>query len=423
MYFWQGQQLSETATAVSSDAPFYVRYRKPIATFFPALIVHIVWWSIMFTNDYWYKYTEASGAAGKPRWAMSITMVFGSMIAGATSEGGAAVAFPVMTLALGIKPPVARDFSFMIQSVGMVAAAFTILFMRVVVEWNSLIFVTLGGVIGMIIGLEVVSPQLTPPYVKMYFVVIWSSFAVGLFMLNRNHDRVVYPTIPKYEEGILWKAPGDLGRYININWKRETLFAFGILGGIFSGMAGSGIDICSFAVLTLLFRVSEKVATPTSVVLMAANTSVGFAYRQFAMGGVEKDSWGFFLVCAPIVVFGAPFGSFVGSHFHRLTLAGIIYFIDAAQLVGALYVVQPWTTNKTDTPLHLTLTSLVMFIGGMVFFRLLAYFGVKLMDHVEEELEEERILEDKNTEEEMTEMRLINEEELTTAKLGNDDTV
>ena len=35
-----------------------------------------------------------------------------------TSEGGGAVAFPVMTLALNIPPPVARDFSLMIQSCG-----------------------------------------------------------------------------------------------------------------------------------------------------------------------------------------------------------------------------------------------------------------------------------------------------------------
>ena len=49
---------------------------------------------------------------------MSITMIFGSMIAGATSEGGGAVAFPVMTLALHIQPSIARDFSLMTQSCG-----------------------------------------------------------------------------------------------------------------------------------------------------------------------------------------------------------------------------------------------------------------------------------------------------------------
>ena len=51
-------------------------------------------------------------------YLMTITMIFGSMVAGATSEGGGAVAFPVMTLALKIEPSVARDFSLMTQSFG-----------------------------------------------------------------------------------------------------------------------------------------------------------------------------------------------------------------------------------------------------------------------------------------------------------------
>ena len=68
--------------------------------------------------------------------------------------------------------------------------------------------------------------------------------------------------------------------------------------------SSSGIDICTFSILTLLFRVSEKVATPTSVVLMAINTLVGFMYRQLAMGGVEREAIRFFTVCVPVVVIG-----------------------------------------------------------------------------------------------------------------------
>jgi uncharacterized membrane protein YfcA len=49
---------------------------------------------------------------------MTITMIFGSFIGGATAEGGGAVAFPVMTLVLHLTPSVARDFSFMIQCCG-----------------------------------------------------------------------------------------------------------------------------------------------------------------------------------------------------------------------------------------------------------------------------------------------------------------
>ncbi len=59
-----------------------------------------------------------------------------------------------------------------------------------------------------------------------------------------------------------------------------VLIATGFVGGIFSSFAGSGLDICSFSVITLLFRVTEKTATPTSVVLMAGNTVIGTYWRQ-----------------------------------------------------------------------------------------------------------------------------------------------
>ena len=68
---------------------------------------------------------------------------------------------------------------------------------------------------------------------------------------------------------------------LGLNWKARVLLAAGFLGGIFTAMSGSGIDICSFAVLTLLFRLTEKTATPTSVVLMAVNTFIAMCYRHF----------------------------------------------------------------------------------------------------------------------------------------------
>ena len=89
------------------------------------------------------------------------------------------------------------------------------------------------------------------------------------------------------QDATLWTlSTQGPGAWVCVNWKAAVLFATGFLGGIFSSISGSGIDICSFAVLTLLFRVSEKTATPTSVILMAINTWVGFLYRQFGQGGV-----------------------------------------------------------------------------------------------------------------------------------------
>eukprot|EP00622_Pseudochattonella_farcimen_P005417 FR741028.1.p1 GENE.FR741028.1~~FR741028.1.p1 ORF type:complete len:272 (+),score=30.23 FR741028.1:57-818(+) len=240
-------------------------------------------------------FTNEVGTEATPAFYMSITMIFGSMLAGATSEGGAAVAFPIMTLVFGIAPPVARDFSYMIQSVGMTAAAFTILWMKVQVEWMSILYCTFGGAAGLIFGLEKIAPNLTPPYAKMYFVVIWGAFAASLFYLNRLVGRKVYLTLNPQHLPQIWSSanlfPGATVTYPwltwVLNWKAIVLTVAGFLGGIFTTMSGSGIDICSFAVLTLFFRVTEKTATPTSVVLMAVNTLITTVYRSYGMEGLQ----------------------------------------------------------------------------------------------------------------------------------------
>ena len=56
-------------------------------------------------------------------------------------------------------------------------------------------------------------------------------------MLDREHKRTTFDQIPKF--GV---------------WQAAVLLAIGFLGGIFSAVAGSGVDICSFSILSLLFR-------------------------------------------------------------------------------------------------------------------------------------------------------------------------
>ncbi|VDK27682.1 unnamed protein product [Gongylonema pulchrum] len=227
----------------------------------------------------------------RTKYLMSFVMVLGALIGGMTTEGGGAVAFPVMTLALNITPVVARDFSLMIQSCGLSAASFTIFFTGILVEWHSVLFSTAGAIFGVIFGIQVVDPLLTAAEKKMAFVSVFFSFALSLFILNSEKKR------------------------------------------IFTGVAGSGIDVYSFSILTLLFRITEKVATPTSVVLMAANSMVGFFWRHFMQNAIQQESWEYFAVCLPIVVIFAPVGSFIASYLHRLTLATLIYILETVALI------------------------------------------------------------------------------------------
>ena len=48
-----------------------------------------------------------------------------------TSEGGGAVAYPVLTLAIKAEPDVARDVALMVQACGMSTASFAILFQHI----------------------------------------------------------------------------------------------------------------------------------------------------------------------------------------------------------------------------------------------------------------------------------------------------
>ncbi|XP_059097364.1 uncharacterized protein LOC131891741 isoform X2 [Tigriopus californicus] len=365
-YFFEGQKLStDQAKAIENlreDSPWtervLVKHRRLVGILIPLVFFQLCWWTLAIRWNYFQYFPD--------RYLLSITMIFGATIAGMTSEGGGAVAFPVMTLALGIKPAVARDFSLMIQSCGMTAAAFTIFWMKIKLEMRSVFFCSFGATFGMVLGLEMLDDLLSPPIKKLGFVCVWFSFAFSLYLLNRQHKRKTFDAIPDF--GI---------------WQTLVLIMTGFIGGIFSAIAGSGVDICSFSILSLLFRVSEKVATPTSVILMAINTCVGFYWRQLMTEtGVEPEAWKFFAVCVPFVVFFAPFGSFISSHFHRQVLAFLIYILDTIALVSALIVI-PITWQRG-------VLSGSLIAGGFLVFYCISKGGERLLKIQEEK--EKRLL-------------------------------
>ncbi|VDM84484.1 unnamed protein product [Strongylus vulgaris] len=214
---------------------------------------------------------------------MPVTMILGSFVGGMTSEGSGAVAFPVMTLALHIAPGIARDFSLMIQSCGMTSALMCVLFMQVKIEHRAVILGTLGAVPGFIIGVHFIDPLFTGPQKKMMFVAIWTSFAIALGFIIGVHfiDPLFTGPQKKMMFVAIWTSFAIALGILNSQKKRPTfkeipefcfwkgfvLFVTGFVGGVFDAFAGSGVDICIFSIITLLFRVTEKTATPTTVCL------------------------------------------------------------------------------------------------------------------------------------------------------------
>ncbi len=307
-----------------------------------ALIVWAGWLVLMISGDHWRFF--------KTDWFMSVTMAFGSFIAGATSEGGGAVAFPVMTLLFGIKPHIARDFSLMIQSVGMMAATFTIICLKIPVEWRAILYAGIGGVIGVAIGIDVISPLMSPAYTKIFFTSTWLSFAAALYWINRYHDREVHIAIANF-------APKHI----------IVLIVIGVIGGAVSGITGSGLDIVTFSLLVLSYRINEKIATPTSVVLMGMNALAGFIWKEGFSGGMAADAWQYWYVCIPIVVLGAPAGAWFIKNRSRLFIAGFLYFSVVVQYIAAL-IILPINSR-------LIIFSLSVLAIGVLFFHQMSRFG------------------------------------------------
>ena len=96
------------------------------------------------------------------------------------------------------------------------------------------------------------------------------------------------------------------------------------------------------------------------------------------MGDVSDEAWQYLAVCVPVVVIGAPLGSVIGSHFHRLVLAALIYLLDTIALVTAFIIVP-------QTPI-LASVSVGIIIIGFAFFYLLTKLGNRLLESTPEDL-------------------------------------
>ncbi|WP_265786542.1 sulfite exporter TauE/SafE family protein [Fodinibius salicampi] len=314
----------------------YFPERRTLLLFgLPVLVTYIIWLGYMYQMQEWSLFLD--------NWFMSVTMIFGSFIAGASSEGGGAIAYPVMTLVFNISPDVARNFSLAIQSIGMTAATLWILAKRISIEKTYLLLSGFGGLAGIIIGTIWIAPLVPPDYAKMMFVSFWLSFGIALFVINHIRKRDTRMTLP------------DLS-----NYQQLELILVGIIGGILSAIFGNGIDICTFSFVTLKYGLSEKIATPTSVVLMTSNAIVGTLLHIFLLGDMQTEAFNYWLVCIPFVMLGAPFGAYLITKINRITIAVMLYIIIIAQFVAAFFIIRPSG--------YLIAISLLTFLSGIAVF-------------------------------------------------------
>lgn len=269
-----------------------------------------------------------------------LIMVLGAFIAGLTPEGGGAVAFPVLSVFFSVDRVLARDFSLMIQSIGMTSASIFILSNRHndLRAYKPLLWFIPVSFVGFVIGM--LTLQKIPVFIiQALFLSLITSFAIAyLYSKHRGDRRHLRHTTP-------------LDRY--------SLVGILLLGGMCASLFGTGADIIIYTLLVTRFAMNEKVATHISIILMAAISVLGFAYRHFVDGGLAPDQFRTWLCAYPVVLFMAPFGTHILQGMNVEWMLRGIVLLNIGQL--AYFNLNKPTTEKLIASLIFFTVLTVMF--------------------------------------------------------------
>jgi uncharacterized protein len=285
--------------------------------------LRVNWWIALFVWTLWLIF------GGKNAlhhllidWKVALTMVFGSMVGGGTSEGGGAVAFPIFTKLLHVAAYDARNFSLAIQSVGMGSASLSILLLRIPVERRALVYAGFPGIVGVVFGAYYVAPFVPPVIVRTSFTVLVASLGLALLLMKRERG-----------------SGRNLGLTSLGGKERTILVAAGFLGGIVSALIGTGENSVTFMVMVLLFRINEKIVTPTTVILMTMVTIPGFLIHVFWLKDFSPAVMGYWLAGVPVVAVFAPLGALICAHMSRRAIVNALLFLIALEFVSTLVLV------------------------------------------------------------------------------------
>ncbi|WP_111642171.1 sulfite exporter TauE/SafE family protein [Marinimicrobium alkaliphilum] len=286
------------------------------------LWVWFLWVAVFYAVWLLLLQAEGAWAATVANWPMALAMAIGGYAAGSTPMGGGTVGFPVLVLFFDQPATLGRDFSFAVQSIGMVSASIFIFARRQPLAWAMLKGAMLGALIGAPIGLIFLSPLVPDLLIKITFAVIWGSF--GVLHLYRINEISSLQGMIEFDE----------------RWDQRVGFTLGLIASVFAvSVTGVGIDMMLYAALVLLCRADLKIAIPTSVVIMAFTSLYGVVIKTLTNSwqpGVYEN-W---LAAAPVVLLVAPLGVFIVERIGRKPILLIVSFLCVGQFIWTCFAEQ-----------------------------------------------------------------------------------
>ena len=281
-------------------------------------------------------------------WAIAVAMALGSYVAGSTPMGGGTVGFPVLVLLFEQPADYGRQFSFLIQSIGMTSAAIYIMCSRRALAWRVMLWAGMASAVSLTLTHYLLYPHVAGTVVKITFACIWGGF--GLVTLVKLRELLAH----HHEPTLSPRSDMTLG-----------LLA-GLIGGVASGLTGVGIDMVIYTALVMVYRADLRPAIATSVILMALNSVVG-STLCIVDGSIEDEVFSNWLAASPVVLFGAPIGAYMVSRIPRGPTLVFVSLLCVLQLV--------WTVSRVGATTQLLLIVTASVAAMNLVFHLMHAFG------------------------------------------------
>ncbi|KAL1514935.1 hypothetical protein AB1Y20_004013 [Prymnesium parvum] len=268
-------------------------------------------------------------------YPMTIAMIGGSLIAGSTPLGGGVVAFPVAVLIIGFSAAEGRDFTVLIQTIGMNAAGYLIILTKPhLLDFTLVSAFIIFGVPGILFGLSL---NVSPFYIVLTFQILVLEFAFIFFYLNILAPRDSPSAVPTQQRTS--RGPDTKPMRSVLAYGSMVLAAFA--GGFITSKVGSGSDIVLYAYGLLIWniivpeskRFSDTSLTASSVVVMGILSLVTSFCRAMTFD-ISSDvlfCWG---ATSWVVCIGAPMGSLLLTPGLRAQMRIVFYLLAIAQFVG-----------------------------------------------------------------------------------------
>ena len=106
-----------------------------------------------------------------------------------------------------------------------------------------------------------------------------------------------------------------------------------------SGVVGCGENIATFMAMVLLFRITETIATPTTVILMTIVTIFGFGLHALVLGTFTPTIMGYWLAAVPISCVTGPLGALLCTYMPRKLIVNILLTLISMEFISTLILV------------------------------------------------------------------------------------